>query len=395
MAWADKLPSGKYRGVYRLADGRRRTTPDQYTRKAEAVREAGALEDAARRPGWRDPKLGAITWGEWLEQWERARVIENTTRSSEQSMINVHILPRWSDTPLAGIRKHDVQVWVNEIASENVARTKTGAVDAKHPKYRANATVRRILNVFVSSMSAAVDADLIGANPALGIKHAPKPPATYVFLTQEQYASIVEHVADDRDRAVLDWLVGTGARWGEMAGQHMENLDKKRGVVTISHTWDGTEIKPYPKGKKQRHVPVLPWVIERLETPPAGPCGLPHKVGVCRSGLMFPAARGGARDDRNFSQRVWAPAVKAAGLGDLGVTIHDLRHTYASWLVQAGVSLSRVAELLGHASITTTMIYAHLAPVTTHDVAFALPAPGGANVGQTPDLARVTSLHRR
>ncbi|MEF2979045.1 tyrosine-type recombinase/integrase [Subtercola sp. YIM 133946] len=389
MAWAEKLPTGKYRGLYRVADGGRRSTASEYSRRAQAERAAAQLEAEARTPGWRDPKLGQITWGEWFERWDRARVIENSTRSSEASMIRTHIMPFWKDRPLIDIRKHDVQVWVNDIAAENTAR------EGQPAKYRAGKTVRRILNVLVSSLSAAVDADLIGANPALRIKLAPLAPGRQVYLTQEQYHALVSAVPGETDRAVLDWLVGTGARWGEMAGQHTHNLNLRRGLVTIADVWDGTEIKPYPKGKRQRHVPVLPWVVERLQIVSAPSCGLRHKEGMCRSGLLFPAPRGGARDDRNFSQRVWAPAVKAAGLVDLNPTIHDLRHTYASWLIQGGVPIERVSQLLGHASITTTMIYAHLAPVQHDDVAFALPAPSGANLGQTLNLARVTMLNEK
>lgn len=66
------------------------------------------------------------------------------------------------------------------------------------------------------------------------------------------------------------------------------------------------------------------------------------------------------------------PALKEAGLAGTGATIHNLRHTYASWLVQDGVPLARVAALLGHASITTTEIYAHLAPTTHADVEAAV-----------------------
>jgi site-specific recombinase XerD len=50
-----------------------------------------------------------------------------------------------------------------------------------------------------------------------------------------------------------------------------------------------------------------------------------------------------------------------------GIHFHSLRHTYASWLVMAGVDLFRVKELLGHADISTTMRYAHLAPKAFQD----------------------------
>lgn len=164
-------------------------------------------------------------------------------------------------------------------------------------------------------------------------------------------------------------------------------------MVTIADTTDGTEIKPYPKGRRQRRVPVLQRMVDHLDVPEPAPCGLPHRtVRKCPSGLLFPAARGGARDDRNFWHRVLSPAIQAAGLGELGMTIHDLRHTYASWLVQDGVPLTRVAELLGHASTRTTEIYAHFAPVTARDIEQAMRDPRGANVEQGPTPQRFTAL---
>jgi len=388
MAWAEKLPSGKYRAVYRTKEGKRRAGPDRYTRKSSAEREAARLELETRKPGWRDSSLGLITWGAWVQEWSRARVIENTTRSNEQSMINTWIMPYWGERLLVEVTRHDVQVWANEIARANISN------DGSNPKYLATSSVRRVMNVFVSSLTAAVDANVLSVNPAVRIKLPPIPPGRQVYLTREQYAAVVEAVRLESDKAVLDWLVGTGARWGEMAGQHVHTYNPTDGIVTISHTWDGTEIKPYPKGKKQRYVPVLPWVTERLtNSPSSDSCGLHHKEGRCQSGLLFPARKGGARDDRNFSQRVWKPAIRAAGLEDLGPTIHDLRHTFASWLIQAGVPIERVSELLGHSSLSTTQIYAHLAPVKSNDIATALPDPRGANQGQTIKMARVTSLH--
>lgn len=80
--------------------------------------------------------------------------------------------------------------------------------------------------------------------------------------------------------------------------------------------------------------------------------------------LVFTAPEGGPVDDGNFRDRVWYPAVEAAGVRRFPPKV--MRHTAASWLVMEGVPLYDVQALLGHESFRTTERYAHLAP-DAHD----------------------------
>ena len=75
------------------------------------------------------------------------------------------------------------------------------------------------------------------------------------------------------------------------------------------------------------------------------------------SGLVFPGVEGARLGNIVKS---WGSAVKAAKLK--GFNFHDLRHSFASKLVQSGVDLNTVRELLGHSEIKTTLIYSHLSP---------------------------------
>jgi integrase len=377
MAWAERLPSGRYRGGYHLPNGQiRYTRGGTFTSRRAAKEAATELEVKVKRPGWRDPRASEITWGDWCALWAPTRQIEPSTTTNEAGMIDQHLLPEWRDAPLSSITRHDVQAWATRLVKENI-----GTED--EPRHRKSSSVRRYLNVFVSSMTAAIDAGLIDTNPATRIKLPPDPEGHQVFLTRDQYAALSAAVPNAQDRALLDFLVGTGLRWGEAAALHQHRLDLTRGIVTVADVTDGHEIKPYPKGRRQRHVPLLQWAVDYLEVPAARDCGVTHRGGRCPSGLVFPAARGGLRDDRNFYRRVMLPALKTAGLDHLGATLHDLRHTYASWLAQDGVPLGRIAELLGHRSITTTEIYAHFATARADDIAYAMRSPRGANVEQT------------
>ncbi len=87
-------------------------------------------------------------------------------------------------------------------------------------------------------------------------------------------------------------------------------------------------------------------------------------AGRPRDALVFTAPEGGPVTDEHFRDRIWYPAVEAAGIRRFPPRI--MRHTAASWLVQDGVPLYDVQALLGHEDYATTQRYAHLAP-DAHD----------------------------
>lgn len=291
-------------------------------------------------------------------------------------MVRKHIAPVFSNHKLSEMNRHDIQAWATRLANDI-----------------SPGSARRVLGVLVSSLSGALDAGLIDANPATRIKLPPAPQGREVFLTHEQFDAVLEAIPHHDDAALVLFLANTGLRWGEAAGLHWHNLDIERGIVTVADVHSNGEIKPYPKGRRQRHVPVFDWVTDNIAKPMnLDGCRVPHREGKCRSGLVFPARGGGVRDDRNFSRRVLAPALKDAGLERLGVTLHDLRHTYASWLVQAGIPLERISDLLGHASLSTTQIYAHLAPANHSELEAALRPSRVANGAQTPTLGHFPTL---
>ncbi|HET6915951.1 MAG TPA: tyrosine-type recombinase/integrase, partial [Acidimicrobiales bacterium] len=121
-------------------------------------------------------------------------------------------------------------------------------------------------------------------------------------------------------------------------------------------------VKPYPKGRRKRRVPMPSWVAEALIRYPsdAKACGLDHeRPSRCRSDLVLRGPLGAPLDARNMLRRHWAPALRRAGLDH--ARQHDLRHTTASWLIQAGCSLTEVAAILGHTETAVTARYAHLA----------------------------------
>lgn len=371
MAWAVKRPSGKWQAKYRAADGAQRSAGTFDTKRAamQAAVKAEAVKTAS-----------SITWGEWVEQWWPSRQIEPATVEAERAMLRKHIEPQWSRVRLSSITRHAVQAWATGLAHE--------------PHNLAPGSAKRVLGIFVSSLSAAIDAQLIESNPAARIKMPPTPRGREVFLTHTQFDALLDAIPHKEDAALVLFLANTGMRWGEAVGLHWHNIDLDRGIITVSDVYSSGEIKPYPKGRRQRYVPVFDWVMENIPVPAkhAG-CGVPHRGGRCASSLVFPSHTGKPRDNRNFARRVLRPAMKEAGLEGLGATLHDLRHTYASWLVQGGVSLERISDLLGHSSLNTTQIYAHLAPAKHDELSAALRPTRVADGARTSTIRHYPPLH--
>jgi integrase/recombinase XerD len=161
-----------------------------------------------------------------------------------------------------------------------------------------------------------------------------------------------------RDRALLEFLYGTGARISEATGLDVDDLELSGdGVVRLSG-----------KGGKQRIVPVGSYARQALEAylvrarpalaaaaaraaaqgRPAGP--------AARRGIpaVFLNARGG-RLTRQGAWMVLRAAADRAGL--TGLSPHTLRHSFATHLLDGGADIRVVQELLGHASVTTTQVY--------------------------------------
>jgi integrase len=289
-----------------------------------------------------------MTWGEWQTRWSAGRSVAKATLATDERRIRLWLTPTWGDVRLRDITPEHVQRWVSKLHK----------VDKKAP-----ATVNRCYRLLSGSMRAAVAARLITVSPCREIR-LPAPPALQDrFLSDDEVAAIIEELDGPVELAVRV-LVGTGMRWGEMAGLHWQSVDLTAGTVDVVHSWDavGREIKP-PKSHQRRTVPLSADLVQRLgklDSTRRATCGLTHAdSGRCRSGLVIPSRRDTPLNGHNVLARDWKAVCELAGV--TGARLHDLRHTYASRLVRAGVPLLQVSKLLGHGSITTTERYSHLA----------------------------------
>ncbi len=158
----------------------------------------------------------------------------------------------------------------------------------------------------------------------------------------------------DRLRPIVLLALNTGMRRGEIFGLSWADIDRKQAVVTVRGAG--------AKSGKTRHIPLNAEALAVLK-------GWQKTTGA-ESGLVFPG-QDGARVDN--IQTSWERLLKAAKISNF--RFHDLRHTFASKLVMAGVDLNTVRELLGHSDLKMTLRYAHLAPEHKAQAVAKLVAP--------------------
>ncbi len=152
-----------------------------------------------------------------------------------------------------------------------------------------------------------------------------------------------------RDRALLEFLYGTGARISEATGLDIDELELGPDPV----------VRLIGKGSKHRVVPVGSYAVRALQAylVRARPALAAASGRTSASPAVFLNARGG----RLTRQGAWGVLHAAAGRAGLdsktGVSPHTLRHSFATHMLDGGADIRVVQELLGHASVTTTQVY--------------------------------------
>jgi integrase/recombinase XerD len=180
-----------------------------------------------------------------------------------------------------------------------------------------------------------------------------------VVLTHEQVKAILARVRQVRHRACLTLIYACGLRLHEGCQVKVTDIDRVRGLLLVGG-----------KGFKQRYVPLPEPILPLLEA-----CWRSHR----NPAWLFPLVGRGGRLARISDRHVPLASVQQAfrkGYKESGITkkvsVHSLRHAYATNLLEKGVSLGQIQKWLGHSSPSTTSIYAHLTAQSTQVAAQAV-----------------------
>jgi integrase len=393
MAWTRLLPSGNYQGLYRDATGDERSA-GTFTQHAEALRKAGAKEVEQRGPLALDIDGGKITWEAWFELWMDSRMLAYATEDCYRSTASNHITPVFGRTRIMDFETLRISKWVKEMLRPPKRSTR---------KPSSPWVVRNALMLMKTSLNAAVEAKRLGVSPARTVAYPDLPEGLERYLTPEEVEAITFYM--DGKNALIVWMgVQTGLRFGELAGLHWKRLDLDRGAIRVVEKFDqkARVMDPVPKDKEERTVPLPPDLVGMLRryAEHAAPqrqtdCGVHHASGRCESDLVFRGARGAVLKSNDWGKGPWKAALALAGIEDR-VRPHDMRHTYASWLIQEGLPIPELARVMGHSDWEVTKRYAHLSDAGFDAVRDALTKHRGVEPEPEPDMAtRVEALEKQ
>jgi integrase len=330
---ADGEPLWAYR--YRVAGrGSARLQVGGFSSRAEAQR---ALRNKLARlvPGRRSPTL---TLGEWVEEYLETHQGERVTVAKLRWLLG-KATAELGELRLAELSPAQVSAWRLTVPEGH--------------RFEATQALRQVLN-------RAVAWKLIDDNPA---KRVPNPGRRCreqrPFESWEQIRALADRLGPTFGPMVV-FAAATGLRPSELFALEQRDVDRAAGVVQIRRAYANGRVKQTKTRLSRRAVPLQAIALEALDQL------RPRED----SALLFPNTRGGHLDFRNFNRRHWKPIQRGVGIEPLR-DLYDLRHTYATFALRAGVPVFALSRFMGTSIAMIDLHYGHLA-VDSHEHAVSL-----------------------
>jgi len=229
--------------------------------------------------------------------------------------------------------------FMNHFSGRKPSEIKIDDVKNYHRKLRNRGQTNRYINMQMSAIRClyrdvfkTVKLDLTQ------IPYLPEHRKLPVVLEPQQIKAIIDSCSNQKHRAMMCFLYGTGVRINELINIKVSDVNSLAGTIFISNG----------KGSKERHVTLSPKLLEELRTY--------YRVVRPKSQWLFPGTDGNRFGRSDYVSKIFRVQKEKCGIKVKG-SAHVMRHSYATHSLEAGVDLRTLQMLLGHSSIETTCIY--------------------------------------
>ena len=327
-----------WRARFHGPDGRERNK--SFARKSDAERWLAQQRSFIAQDDWIDPARGRITFGEYALAWLDSRTdLKPKTRHQYSSLLTLHVLPTWRTVPLAKITFEGLSQWVARLSLGDLGPSGDPAVGVRHVRRARSRRAQRAYPLQPRSRAWACPGHAAATTcSSLTASSAPWPPKPDPGGCSS-WCSATRDCAGARPPPCVS-AISTWPAAGSMYG------GPSLTSAAMSSSALRSRISPGPS---------------RFPGSWPASCQRPS-AGKHADDLVFTMPSGSVLRLSNWRRATFLPARARAGLSSR-FRIHDLRHTAASLMIQAGYPPKMLQEIMGHASITTTLdLYGHLYP---------------------------------
>ncbi|MEU2429883.1 site-specific integrase [Streptomyces sp. NPDC007861] len=310
----------------------------------------------------------------WLEHVAVHHLRENT-HTRYTACVNRYLIPGLGKKKLAKLTAKDVRTWLNQLRT--TCQCCTRRIDARRDqpcccaigqccrKLLSPLTLTYVHSVLKSALEHAVREEEIPRNVARNVRTGTPHPRRFEPLTADEARQFLNTANGHRLHALFELALHTGLRKGELLGLRWEDLDLDAGTAAIRRTLQrttacGLTTLPTKTRASERRIALPTRCVHSLKLHHEQQQREREAAGTTwqDSGHVFTTVQGRAIDPTNLT-RAFSTLLRKAGLRR--IRFHDLRHSTATLLLEQGVELVVIKELLGHAHIgVTAAVYAHV-----------------------------------
>ena len=352
----------------------RRPDGSQYQKSFNTKKQAEAYEAqqlVEHNSGtWLDDRYTNITFEQMSNRWlESNNAKRETSRIRDISILNKHLIPAIGNRQIKTIKRSDISAMVNTWVTAKLSP----------------ATIRRHVAVLSAIFNMAIADDILHKSPTLKVSTPRVDPSHGRAVTPNESALLLSQIPQGHYALVFTMLT-TGLRWSEAAGLQVKHFSPMSSPPTLTieqglHETGKGYVTEKPKSSASHRVIVLsPKHVEVI----ARYMKETDRSAADAEASLFISQEGGHLVSSNFRNRIWQPAVKAAGLE--GLQIKDMRKTAATNLLQSGIDSKTVTAVLGHEDIRTTLN--HYAKTTPESLVNAAQVLADAVSIDNPQLAK-------
>ena len=344
--------------VYSPRDGKKisktfRRKSDAKSWRAAAKREVD--HGALRSPSERTLREAATAWLEGAERGEfrnrSGRPFKPATLRGYRQVLIDRLLPALGSRRLSSITTSDLQTLVDGWQREGLSAS----------------TIRNTIKPMQAIYRRARSREGLPVNPTRDLE-LPVPEPGEVEIVSPAAAAKLIGAVEDEERVIWATALYAGLRYGELRALRWSAVDLKTRMIAVRESWDPKAGAMDPKTRKSRRTVPMPAVLRALL--------LEHRLrrgSPAPDDLVF-AADGKVPFQAERLYRLADQAWKSAEIAGR-LRLHQARHTYASFMIAAGVNAKALSSFMGHASITVTFdLYGHLMPGTEAEGAALLDA---------------------